>query len=288
MLSVRKLSTCALMLTFSVGVWAASPPVIEISVTPSEPSTVSSQRSFSQGNSELLMIVEQLQDEVRTLRGDLEQQSFRMKKMERQQLDRYRDLDRRISALMSGSAVPVQKPAQVGNATQVIPRRLSAETANAGVIEPGVKKPPSPVDVAVQPKPLPIQSVVKGGISDQQAYGDAFKLIRAHDYPAAIVALNAFSRDYPDSPRVANAHFWLGEVYYNQRNLELARESYALVLGQHPDHNKAPYAAYKLGVVFHELGDKLRALEYLDYVESNHPKSSVVPEVQQFKSKHSY
>ena len=49
---------------------------------------------------QLLMIIQQLQDEVRSLRGELEQQAFRMKKMERQQLDRYRDLDRRISTLM--------------------------------------------------------------------------------------------------------------------------------------------------------------------------------------------
>ncbi|MDY3197912.1 MAG: YbgF trimerization domain-containing protein, partial [Pseudomonadaceae bacterium] len=40
------------------------------------------------------------------LRGLLEEQEYRLKKLEQDQLDRYQDIDRRLSALSAGSPAP--------------------------------------------------------------------------------------------------------------------------------------------------------------------------------------
>lgn len=296
MSSVRRFSSMVLALSFSAGAMAASPPVIEIR-TDEEPvqaqGDLAARTSAASGNAQLLMIIQQLQDEVRSLRGELEQQAFRMKKMERQQLDRYRDLDRRISSLMSnqGAGDSVVSAASGNNPVAVPNGRVDSDVASASaessgpqvgqqaamgstgavtVVQPQVK--------LAQPEPS-----VKNGVSDSKAYRDAFALVRARDFAGAVVAFNAFVRDYSNSPRVANAHYWMGEIYHAEQKLELARESFALVLGQFPDHPKAPHAAYKLGVIYSELGDKARSDEYLDYVLKNHPKSNVAPLVEEFK-----
>ncbi|WP_370280941.1 tol-pal system protein YbgF [Pontibacterium sp.] len=295
MSSVRRFSTIALALSFSAGAMAASPPVIEIR-TDDQPvqaqGNLAAQPPVGSGNAQLLMIIQQLQDEVRSLRGELEQQAFRMKKMERQQLDRYRDLDRRISTLMSnqGAGAPAgaasnnqSVPATSGQAdssaastaaeSSTLQSEQQAATGSTGAV------------TAVQPQVKPAQPApsVKNGVSDSKAYRDAFALVRARDFSGAVVAFNAFVRDYPNSPRVANAHYWMGEIHHAEQKLELARESFALVLGQFPDHPKAPHAAYKLGVIYSDLGDKARSDEYLDYVLKNHPKSNVAPLVEEFK-----
>lgn len=297
MFSARRFSTIALALTFSAGALAASPPVIEIRTD--DASTASqggfaAQPAVAGNNAQLLMIIQQLQDEVRSLRGELEQQAFRMKKMERQQLDRYRDLDRRISSLMSNQNTGVQGVAASGNTSgQAASEQAGADVASQNV-QPSQNTVPegqiaSPVSsgavASVQPQVKPSQPApsVKNGVSDSKAYRDAFGLVRARDFAGAVVAFNAFVRDYPNSPRVANAHYWMGEIHHAEQKLELARESFALVLGQFPDHPKAPHAAYKLGVIYSELGDKARSEEYLDYVLKNHPKSNVAPLVEEFK-----
>src|SRR5210317_2281922 len=65
--------------------------------------------------SELVLMIQQLQAEVRQLRGEIETQQYRMQKLEREQLERYRDMDRRLSALIlvgSDAAVaPAMAPA---------------------------------------------------------------------------------------------------------------------------------------------------------------------------------
>lgn len=296
MYSVRRFSTIALALTFSAGALAASPPVIEIR-TDDEPvqaqGNLSGQPSAASGNAQLLMIIQQLQDEVRSLRGELEQQAFRMKKMERQQLDRYRDLDRRISSLMTnqGAGGSAGVAASGSKSVQIPDGQADSKVAATGAETPAPQSNPQTATAstgavaAVQPQVKPAQpaSSVKNGVSDSKAYREAFGLVRARDFAGAVVAFNAFVRDYPNSPRVANAHYWMGEIHHAEQKLELARESFALVLGQFPDHPKAPHAAYKLGVIYSDLGDKARSDEYLDYVLKNHPKSNVAPLVEEFK-----
>lgn len=267
---VFRSNVLALALLSSASVGAAPPEVIEIDTSSLPPVNSVAPATQLQGSSELVMLIEQLQQEVRSLRGELEKQAFQLKSMERQQLDRYRDLDRRISALGT-AGVGVAQPAV---ATSQAP--ASAETA--------VTTPPDTSQTqALAPARTPVTT--KDGVSDATAYRDAFELVRSRDYTAAVTAFKAFLRDYPGSEREANVHYWLGEIYHAEKKLEDARESFALVLGQYPDHSKAPQAAYKLGVIYHELGDKVRAKEYMDYVLQHYPKSKVAPLAQDFSSK---
>jgi len=287
MYTARYLPSVVLALTFSAGAMAAPPPVIEIQTSQADQSSSGVGRSTAaRNNAELLMIIDQLQDEVRSLRGELEQQAFRLKKMERQQLDRYRDLDRRISSLMSREA-----PTATTNKAQASNPKPSDVTGSAQSQQPDrtvqSSSAPQASDQSDSSKPQakPASVSVKDGVSDSKAYREAFGLVRARDFPAAVVAFSAFVRDYPSSARVANAYYWMGEIHHAEQKLEKAREAFALVLGQYPEHPKAPHAAFKLGVIYSELGDQARSEEYLDYVLKNHPKSNVAPLVEEFKRK---
>jgi TolA-binding protein len=52
---------------------------------------------------------------------------------------------------------------------------------------------------------------------------------------------------------------------------EKARQSFAQVVNQYPSNAKASDAMYKLGVVYNELGDRTKSLEYLKRVQSQFP-----------------
>ena len=54
---------------------------------------------------DLVLQVQELQDEVRTLRGQLEEQSREIENLKRRQRDQYLDLDQRISDLRNSQPV---------------------------------------------------------------------------------------------------------------------------------------------------------------------------------------
>lgn len=250
---LKNFTVTTLALSISAGAVAEDVPVIELGVNSNNAAPARIQHNeTASNNSELLLIVQQLQDEVRTLRGQLEQQSYKLKQMEQQQLDRYRDLDRRINGLSSGTVAGVEpKP--------------------SALVTPG-SEPKSPE--MVQPDSTP---------NDSEAYREAFGLVLQRNYPEATEAFQSFINTYPQSARLPNAHYWLGEIYLAEQKPEQAREPFVNVLTKFPKHSKAPDAAYKLGVVYDQLGDQQKSLEYLDMVINQYPDSAAVKLATEFK-----
>ncbi|MBY4675290.1 tol-pal system protein YbgF [Marinobacterium arenosum] len=280
MFPVSRHTLATLALLVSAGVFADEVQVIELNGGQSNgvanrgsvpELTIQSASNGGQGqaagglsqSTELLLLVQQLQDEVRLLRGQLEAQSHKLKRMETEQLDRYRDLDRRISFLMR-SAAP---SSSVGGAAPTVAPAAKAP-ADAGPRQPAAVN----------------GSVANIDGNDLQAYQDAFTLVRQRAYDPAIGAFKAFVRNYPQSERLANAHYWLGEIYLAQQKLELARDSFSVVVAQHADHSKAADAAYKLGKVYAELGDKAKSDQYLDLVLSRYADSSAARLARELKN----
>ncbi len=104
-----------LALTVSVGVYAeewvsvgagstvAAPAATSNYVDTSQQAQLSISRSGGGGGtllSELAMKVEQMQQEIALLRGQLEQQDYLFKQLQKEQQQRYLDVDRRLSALV--------------------------------------------------------------------------------------------------------------------------------------------------------------------------------------------
>jgi len=89
-----------------------------------------------------------------------------------------------------------------------------------------------------------------------------------------------FDPKYPLISRFVDQDFnrlWSPDILDSEQTsseLERARQSFAQVTNLFPDHLKVSDALYKLGVVYHRLGDNARALQYLNRVRQQHPASS--------------
>jgi len=261
-----------LMAAMLPSVASAEVPVIEISPNGS------SQPSFGQplqsaprpgsSNTQLLMLVEQMQSELRALRGQVEQQNYLIEKMKREQRDRYRDLDRRVSMLMQGEVSPAAVTEQ-------------PEVAASPATEGEATVPETPVAIA------PTESAAKPAdpVAEKQAYQSAFALVRQRSFEKATAAFKQFLTDYPESGRAANAHYWLGEISLAQKSYESAREAFALVFNSYPDHRKASDAAYKLGVVYDALGDAKNSAKYLKLVQEKYAGTTAAKLAKQYKPK---
>lgn len=191
--------------------------------------------------SEMRTQLRQLQQEVMTLRGMVESQQHAIARLERQQRERYLDLDRRLSRMGGGPALVPEEP-------------------GAGMLE----------DASAA------GDTSRAGDDERAAYEQAFRLTREREFEAALEAFRGFIDEYSGEELEGNAWYWLGELYLviDQPDLEASREAFVQVKDRWPEHDKVPDVLYKLGVVYHQLGEAGQARDYLQQVQRQHPDSS--------------
>ncbi|HEX6549287.1 MAG TPA: tol-pal system protein YbgF [Gammaproteobacteria bacterium] len=177
--------------------------------------------------------IDDLQDQLRQLRGDVETLEHNVDLSKKQQRDLYLDLDRRLQKLELGTG-----SAQSGAGN---PQAASQSTAGAG--------------------------------DEQSAYQKNFNLVKQGRYDDAIAGFTAFIQQYPQSSLVPNAEFWMGESHYQQSDFQGALINYKAVAQNYPDSSKAPDAMLKMGYAQYEMKDWKAARKTLDAVISKYPGS---------------
>lgn len=196
---------------------------------------------MSQGQGELFMQLQQLQEEVSRLRGMLEEQQYEIKRIKQENLERYQEVEGRLSQQAAPAVSPVTSP----SLPAAVPP--TAPTANTTPADPAKEK---------------------------LFYDAAFDLIKARDFAKADLAFAAFLRKYPKGQYSGNAQYWLGEVKLAQKDLVGASQAFTAVYRDYPDNSKVPDALYKLGDVERQRGDSDKARGLFLQVIRLHPNSS--------------
>ncbi|MFN3918892.1 MAG: tol-pal system protein YbgF [Methylohalobius sp.] len=200
------------------------------------------QRFSSRALVELVQQLDQLQQEVKLIRGQLEEMQHANEELQRRQAE----LEARLRQMESVPQLEAPAPAE--------PQLPKAQ-------EPVAVAPP---EVAVPPAPALPQD-------PQQAYQQAYETLQKGLYDEAVLAFSAFLKAHPDSEQAGNAWYWLGEAYYVKRDFIGARQAFQQVVERFPNHPKAPDALLKLAYVAIDLGDWQAATHYLNDVIQHFP-----------------
>ncbi|MCT2531997.1 tetratricopeptide repeat protein [SAR92 clade bacterium H231] len=188
-----------------------------------------------------------LQEEVQMLRGMVEELNYELQQLKQRQMDDYLDIDRRLSAQVSGSAV------SGATSASGVPAAPAARSFGG---EPVMPPSDGSADGMVNPAD---SSAMKADYDKASGL-----LLKQRDINGAALAFKQHIVDYPSSPYVPNAYYWLGEIYLLQDQAELSRQSFTAVVEGHPLHAKAMDARFKLGKIYHQLGEDSRAKELLE------------------------
>lgn len=192
--------------------------------------------------------LQQMQQELAQLRGMVEEQQNEIQRLKQEGLERYQDLDQRISAGAAAGA-----PAQ-------------NSSANGAINAAGTPTPPAAQQQA---------SAEPGDPAKEKLYYDAaFDLIKAKDFDKASQAFAAFLNRYPSSQYAGNAQYWLGEVNLAKGDLQAAGQAFAKVSQAYPSHAKVPDSLFKLADVERRLGHNDKARGILQQVIAQFPGSS--------------
>lgn len=236
--------------------------------TTQAPKMYKTQKQTVSGNTELFFMLEQLQQEIRYLRGMLEEQGNQIHRLKLDGKNRYRDIDSRVldlSKKISGdSAVKSASVSVIGSSlsTPVVP-----------VVESGV--------VGGQNSVSPNQSLPSE--AQKREYQQAYASIKDNNFEEAIKRLHLFIEHYPEGDLAGNAYYWLGEVYLVLPQLEQAKQAFSVVVSAFPMHRKAPDALFKLGVSYDRLQDPAKSEQYLLEVQLKFPESTAAKLAKSYK-----
>lgn len=208
----------------------------------------------SNTNAELYYQLQVLQQEVLELRGMVEQQTYEIKQLKKQRLDDYVDLDRRISQLYlnNGEAGASTAPSPASN--------TASPTATVG----------SNFDSGPSLSPADELASYKAAID---------LVIKKRDFDGGSSALQSYLQDFPKGTYVANAFYWLGQIYLQKGDTQASRSWFEKMVERFPNHSKVPEAKYKLGKLLFDMGETNQAQKYLrDVAQSGSSAASLAQE----------
>ncbi len=189
---------------------------------------------------DMLLQLEQLQAELRDLRGKVEVQTHEMEALKARQRDLLADMDRRLSEIERRGATTSAAPADAAK----------------------------PVTAAA-----PSEAVIANLAQEQQEYDAALVLLRQGQYDRAGKRFRDFIRAHPKSPLASLAQYWVGESAYVVRNFKQALDGFNKVLQDYPDSPKVSAALLKVGHTYYELADWGKARETLNQVIIRYPNT---------------
>ena len=199
--------------------------------------------------------IQQLREEVRQLRGTVEEQAHELRQLRQRQMDDYQDLDRRISGGGGGGGTPVaagSSAATAGQSPASAQNDLDSSFAPAG--NSGQEPAEDPGELA--------------------AYTETYNLLKARKIDEAVAGFRNLVAKYPNGKYTANSYYWLGEIYLLQNNLPEAEKAFGTVTVNFPAHRKAPDAMFKLGRVYHLQGQNDKARELLGKVAAGNSNAA--------------
>lgn len=104
-------------------------------------------------------------------------------------------------------------------------------------------------------------------------YLKGLDLLKAGDVVTAREQFTKFLEQNPKHELAANAHYWIGETYYSEKNYESAILSYQDVIKNYPGKEKVVAAMLKQAMAFNEIKDAKSAKFVLKKLVEKFPKS---------------
>jgi tol-pal system protein YbgF len=208
--------------------------------------------------------MEQLRNEMRNLRGEIEQQSFQLQQFQQQQEQMYVDLDQRLKT--------VEKAATVATT----PHQNTLDTPGSDQHLTGEHHEASQSD---QPNQEIISETDSATISSR--YDNALQTLRSGHYQNAAKQFEQIVALYPNSDLADNAQYWLAETMYINRDFDSASAAFQHVINRYPLSSKVADALLKIAFIKLELNEIKAGKQQLQALIQTHPQSSAAKLAQQ-------
>lgn len=200
--------------------------------------------------STILIRLDQLENEIRTLTGQVEEINYRIQQNTTEIAALGEDVDYRLRALEGGA------PVQVQTAKPSLPSATVSQSTSSSS-GPSI---PYALDA--------------NEIDFRQEYEIARNYLKKGEFQKAQVAFQAFIDDHSDTELASNAYYWLGESYYVQQDYDNAVKYFIEGVKKYPNGTKAPDSMLKLGMALAVNGNKPSSCKVFTKLLVDYPGAS--------------
>ena len=246
----------------------------------------------SQGLIDMLQQLESLQQDINSLRGEIELQNHSLEQLKKRQRSLYTDIDQRMQRLSQPADIgpvditasetmtspPLQTLSAVSGSTTAVPAQHTSTPLTIEVVntEPIQQAQMSNISAAVTNSAASANPVTEIPININPAqvraeYQQAFNLLKQAQYDQAIKAFRQFIVANPGSEFSDNAQYWLGEAHYVIHQYHQAIAEYDKLITRYPASQKVTHALLKIGYSHYELGQSEQAKRHLQDLRQRYP-----------------
>jgi len=196
--------------------------------------------------SELVMRLNRLENQLRQLTGQIEQLQYRNTQLQQALEKMQADYEFRLEQMEKGRGGGAPRP-----------------PGGAQAAAPG----PGPAPAA----PPPPAAANAGG---DQMYNDAMKKLQDGDNAGAERGFKAFLQSHPKHALAGNAQYWLGETHYARRDYQNAMTAFAEGYKTYKTSPKGPDNLLKLGITLAVMGRKADACQVFAKFSADYPRAT--------------
>lgn len=212
---------------------------------------------------EVLSRLEQLQQEVQQLRGNVEEQSQIINDIKKRQANIYSDLDQRLQMLSTG--------ADQNNSDSELNVQNEQATDNNLAIEQPIDSSQNSVTDDIPINKVDNEVLVK---NEKELYKTAYELLRNGHNTRAIMEFKSFLEKFPNGEFSDNSQYWLGEAYKVNQDLNSSKAAFTKVITDFPSSTKVSDSLLKLGYIELEQKNIAKARDYLTRVTASYPDTT--------------
>lgn len=218
------------------------------------------------GNAQTNVRISALEQEIKILRGQLEEKGFETQKLA-DEMERFKkDTEFRLTEIEKTSAPAAATEVPAAD-TPVAPEKPDSATKAS---------PAKKLDISVKTTPeLPeTPAAPAAGETPRDHYNYAFRLLNQNQYDDASKSFSDFVKKFPKDPLVGNAYYWQGETFYIRKDYAKAADHFRQGFESMPNGPKAGDNLLKLGMSLAALKKKEEACVVLSQVMSKYKTAS--------------
>ena len=226
-------------------------------------------------NWDLIQKNQQLENQIRELRGKIEEQDHAIDQLNKELTNRYTDLDQRLELLNQKLEPENNQPEQAP--AENAPVDSSTATDQTTTASKATTNSPAPTTAQNPATPANSSNNTSDPVAlEKAAYTIALDAYKKGGAKQAIAPMQNFIKNYPNSIYTGNAYFWLAEfqLAIDPPNYNEAKKNYEIVAAKFPNSSKAPRALYQLYSIAKDVNKNTQTANvYKSKLLSTYPKS---------------
>ncbi|MFG1428746.1 tol-pal system protein YbgF [Roseixanthobacter glucoisosaccharinicivorans] len=272
------------------------------------PGAVQSEQAAAAAQSESVLRIDRLENQLRTMTGQIEELQYRNQQLEQQMRRFQEDVEYRLSGgkgprPTAPAAGPIGAPgagpgAVPPVAAPVVPgtgKRSDAFDPNEDPVAPGAPQPlgsPTSASAGLARPSVPLEigpggsgAPARAGAPAQTAaltpagtaremFDVGYGQIQRQDYAAAEQTFRQFLQAYPSDRLTPDAVYMLGESQFQRQSFKDAAELFLQVSTKYPNSTRAPEALLRLGQSLASLNEREAACATFGEVDRKYPRAA--------------